>query len=160
MKSLNELFVNLLQDVHFAEKQLTTALPKMAAKAGDPKLRTAIESHLVETKNQISRLEKVFAMIDEDPEGEECEAIEGLLEEAEEVMDEAENDEVRDAGMIAAAQAVEHYEIARYGTLRAWASQLGLHDVEKLLGETLEEEKAADAKLSEIANSNVNKKAA
>ena len=126
MKSLNDLFVNMLQDVHFAEMQLTDALPKMAAKAGDPKLRAAIESHLVETKNQITRLEQIFAMIDEDPEGEECEAIEGLILEAEEVMDEAESDEVRDAGMIAAAQAVEHYEIARYGTLCAWASQLGL----------------------------------
>jgi ferritin-like metal-binding protein YciE len=160
MKSLDELFVHTLQDIYYAEQQLAEALPKMAKKAGSRDLRTALEQHAEETRSQIERLDQVFQLLEEEPESEECEAIEGLIDEAEETMENAGSDEVRDAGIIGVAQAAEHYEIARYGTLVAWAEQLRHNDVAKLLKSILEEEKATDEKLTAIATASVNRQAA
>ncbi|ADZ72584.1 ferritin-like domain-containing protein [Polymorphum gilvum] len=160
IKTLDDLFLHTLKDVYFAENHITKALPKMIRKAGDDKLRKLFEDHLEETKGQIERLEKVFKSLDEKPAGEECPAIEGITEEAEELMGEIKDAETLDAAMIAAAQAVEHYEITRYGTLVTWAKQLGHDEAAKLLGETLDQEYSADKKLSKLAESSLNKKAA
>jgi ferritin-like metal-binding protein YciE len=156
MKSLDELFVETLRDIYYVEKQLTKALPKMAKKATSESLAQAFTDHLEETEGQIERLDKVFELVGKPARGKKCAAIEGLLEEATEIMSEAESDVVRDAGMLAAAQAVEHYEISRYGTLKAWAEKLQLEDAVELLDETLQEEKATDQKLSELAESEIN----
>jgi ferritin-like metal-binding protein YciE len=156
MKSLDELFVETLRDIYYVEKQLTKALPKMAKKATSESLAQAFTDHLEETEGQIERLDKVFELVGKPARGKKCAAIEGLLEEATEIMSEAESDVVRDAGMLAAAQAVEHYEISRYGTLKAWAEKLRLEDAVELLDETLQEEKATDQKLSELAESEIN----
>lgn len=156
MKTLEDMFLHMLKDVYHAEKQILRALPKMAKAAGSEELREAFEAHREETEKQVERLESVFEMLDRKPRAETCEAIVGLIEEAKEVMDEAEDDDVKDAGLIAAGQAVEHYEIARYGTMKAWAEQLGMDDAAELLNETLEEEKAADKLLTQIAESRVN----
>jgi ferritin-like metal-binding protein YciE len=156
MKSLDELFVETLRDIYYVEKQLTKALPKMAKKATSESLAQAFTDHLEETEGQIERLDKVFELVGKQARGKKCAAIEGLLEEATEIMSEAESDVVRDAGMLAAAQAVEHYEISRYGTLKAWAEKLQLEDAVELLDETLQEEKASDQKLSELAESEIN----
>lgn len=158
-KDLKELFVDSLKDIYWAEKAITKALPKMVKNTSTKKLQTALEDHLAETENQISRLEEVFEMIDEKAEAKKCDAMAGILEEGEDIMKETESGKVRDAGIIAAGQKVEHYEIASYGTLVAWAEELGLDEVAGLLGETLEEEKAADVKLSELATAGVNQKA-
>jgi len=158
-KDLKELFVDSLKDIYWAEKALTKALPKMAKNASTKKLQTALEDHLTETENQISRLEQVFELIDEKAEAKKCDAMAGLIQESEDIMKETESGKVRDAGIIAGGQKVEHYEIATYGTLVAWAEELGLDEAASLLGETLEEEKAADLKLSEIAMKGINKKA-
>jgi ferritin-like metal-binding protein YciE len=158
--TLNELFLTTLQDIYHGEKQILRALPKMAKKVSNPELRSALERHLEETRGQVERLEQVFEMMDKRARGKTCEAIQGLIEEGKEVMEEAEPGEVLDAGLIGAQQAVEHYEIARYGTLRAWAEQLGMRDAAKLLQQTLEEEKRTDELLSKIALNAVNKKAA
>jgi ferritin-like metal-binding protein YciE len=160
MKKLEDLFLHLMKDMYHAEKQILRALPKMAKAAESEELRKAFETHLQETKGQVERLEQVFDMLGRKPRGETCEAIQGLVEEAKEVMDEAEDAEVLDAGMLAAAQAVEHYEIARYGTLCAWAEQLGMKDAMSLLQQTLDEEKRTDKLLSEIAMSRLNREAA
>lgn len=160
MKTLEDLFEHFLKDMYYAEKHLVKTLPKMAKKAKSAQLRDAFESHLEETKGQVERLEEVFKAIGKKPKAEECEAIEGLTEEGEELIKEAEDEETLDAGLIAAAQGVEHYEIARYGTMVAWAKQLGMDDVAKLLQETLDQEYDADNKLEQLAEGSLNKKAA
>lgn len=160
MQTLQDMFVHHLKDMLYAERQLVKALPKMSKKASAPELRKAIEHHLEETRGHVERLEQVFEMVGKAPRAITCEAIQGLVDEAKEIMEETSEPEVLDAGLIASAQAVEHYEISRYGTLVAWARQLGKEDAAKLLEETLEEEKMADAKLSELALAQVNRKAA
>jgi ferritin-like metal-binding protein YciE len=159
-KSLQDLFVNLLKDVYFAEKQILKALPKMAKKADSDDLRHAFEHHLKETEGQVQRLEQVFALCDLKPTAKSCPAIKGILEEGEDDMKEAHDPNVLDAGMIADAQAVEHYEIARYGTMIAWAKQLGMNEAVKLLRQTLEQEYNADETLTELAESRLNREAA
>jgi ferritin-like metal-binding protein YciE len=160
MKSLEDLFVNLLKDLYYAEKQILKALPKMAKKADSAELRQAFERHLGETEGQVQRLEQVFALCDTKAAGKTCPAIKGILEEGAEDMKEAGDADVLDAGMIADAQAVEHYEIARYGTMIAWAEQLGMRDAVPLLQETLEQEYNADRTLTKIAESSLNRQAA
>lgn len=159
-KTLAELFLWQLKDVYGAESQILKALPKMAKQASSPDLREAFETHLEETEGQVERLNKVFETLGVKASGEKCQALEGIIQEAEEVMDEFKDPAVLDAGMIAAAQAVEHYEIARYGTLIAWAEQLGKGEISELLQETLNEEKHADELLNKIAMELVNRKAA
>lgn len=160
MKSLQDLFINLLKDMYYAEKQILRALPKMAKKADSDELRQAFEHHLKETEGQIERLEQVFALCDVKPAGKTCPAIKGIIEEGEEDMRDAKEPDVLDAGMIADAQAVEHYEIARYGTLIAWAKQLGLNDAASLLDQTLQQEYNADRLLTELAEGRLNRQAA
>ena len=156
MKTLNDLFEDMLQDVYFAEKTLTKALPKMAEIATSEHFKTAITEHLAQTQEQVTRLESVFEMLGKKPKAKECAAILGLVKEAEDIMAEAEGDAVRDAGMVACAQAVEHYEIARYSSLLAWAEQLGMDEAAELLSTTLDEEIAADTGLTELALSEIN----
>jgi ferritin-like metal-binding protein YciE len=157
---LEDLFLMTLKDIYHGEKQIIKALPKMAKHAGSEDLKSALEHHLEETKGQVERLERVFELMDKPARGEACEAIEGLIKEGKEVMEKAKDAAVCDAGMIAAGQAIEHYEIARYGTLIAWATQLGMTEAAKLLEQTLEQEKKADQKLNDIALNEVNRKAA
>ena len=159
-KSLEDLFVNLLKDMYYAEKQILKALPKMAKKADSNELRQAFEHHLTETQGQVVRLEQVFALCDLKPSGKTCHAIKGIIEEGEEDMKDAKDPDVLDAGMIADAQAVEHYEIARYGTMIAWAKQLGRNDAASLLEQTLEQEYNADRLLTDLAESRLNRQAA
>ena len=158
--NLEDLFLLTLKDIYHGEKQILKALPKMAKHAESKELKSALEHHLEETAGQVERLERVFKLIDKPARGEACEAIEGLIEEGEEVIEKAKSGPVCDAGMIAAGQAIEHYEMARYGTLVAWATQLGMNEAAKLLEETLEQEKKADKKLNDIALGQVNRKAA
>jgi ferritin-like metal-binding protein YciE len=160
IKNLDDLFVHTLQDILYAEQRITKALPKMIQKVSDPQLQDAFRSHLEETKGQIKRLEQVFAMHKAEAKAVTCPAIDGIIEEAEEIMGDSKDTEVLDAAALAAAQAVEHYEIARYGTLIAWARQLGRSDCAMVLEPTLEEEKAADRKLTTIAEARVNRVAA
>lgn len=157
IKNLDDLFVHTLQDVYYAEQKITKALPKMIAKVSDPQLQSAFESHLEETKGHLTRLERVFQMHNAEAKAVTCPAIDGIIEEAEEIMGDSKDSEVLDAAALAAAQAVEHYEIARYGTLIAWARQLGRPDCAGVLEPTLEEEKAADLKLTGIAEARVNR---
>jgi len=159
MQTLAELFEDTLKDIYYAEKQILKALPKMAKKATSEDLSAAFEKHRVETEGQVERLEQVFEIIGKAPRGKKCLAIEGIIGEAEELMKEAESDTVRDAAMVGAAQAVEHYEISRYGTLIAWATKLGMDDVIELLQETLEQEKATDQSLTELAETEINEDA-
>lgn len=160
IENLSDLFVHTMKDIYYAEKQIKKALPKMIKKANSDKLRTAFEDHLKETEEQIERLEKAFESVGEKAAGEKCPAIEGIIKEAEELMDEVKDKETLDAAMIAAAQAVEHYEITRYGTLCVWADQLGHTDAKNLFEENLSEEEDADAKLTNIAEGGLNEKAA
>lgn len=160
VKTMNDLFIHTLKDIYYAEKQIYRQLPKMAKAVTSPELKKGFETHREETQHQIERLEQVFELCEVAARGVKCEAIEGILEEAKEVMDEIQDDKVRDAGILAAAQAVEHYEISRYGTLIAWAKQLGMNDAAKLLQETLDEEKKTDKLLTQVAESAVNKQAA
>ncbi|MDB5508287.1 MAG: hypothetical protein JWL93_756 [Hyphomicrobiales bacterium] len=160
IKTLDDLFVHQLQDVYYAENQITKALPTMISKATDPQLKQGFELHLAETKNQIKRLERVFEMHGHKPKGVTCPAIDGIIAEANEVAGDVADKEVLDAALIASAQAVEHYEITRYGTLVAWAKQLGRNDCASVLQETLDEEKATDHKLTAMAESKINRKAA
>ncbi len=160
IKKMDDLFVHTLRDIYYAEKQILQALPNMIEKSSDPQLKRGFESHLGETKSQVSRLEQVFRLHGQQPKGVDCPAIDGILEEAEEVAGEIEDKSVLDAALIAAAQAVEHYEITRYGSLIAWAKELGRNDCAALLQQNLDEEKAADKKLTSIAESRVNRKAA
>lgn len=151
MDSLRELFIEQLQDAFDAEKQITKALPKMAKDASSSELRSAFENHLEQTKTQTGRLQQVFELLEEEPKGTPCKAMAGLLAEAKEVIGECEDDDVRDAAMIGAAQKIEHYEIALYGTLKSFASLLDEDEVANLLDETLTEEKETDQVLSELA---------
>src|SRR3954468_11703592 len=155
-KQLDELFHDTLKDIYYAEKKILSALPKMAKAAQNDDLRAAFEKHKTETEGQIDRLEQVFQLIEEKPQGKKCAAIEGILEEGQEIIKEYKGSPALDAGMLAAAQAVEHYEIARYGTLRTWAAELGLDDVAQLLEETLKEEEATDEALTALAETAVN----
>jgi ferritin-like metal-binding protein YciE len=155
-KRLDDLFHDTLKDIYYAEKKILAALPKMAKAADSDELRAAFEKHQGETEEQISRLEQVFEAIDKKPQGKKCAAIEGILEEGQEIMKEYKGSPALDAGMLAAAQAVEHYEISRYGTLHAWAEELGLDEAANLLDETLKEEEATDKALTELAEAAVN----
>ncbi|MHA6690370.1 YciE/YciF ferroxidase family protein [Devosia sp. A449] len=157
MKSLEELFKHTLRDIYYAENAITKALPKMSKAVKSAELKAAFDSHLKETKGQIETMKKVFASVGEKAEGEKCDAIEGLLKEGDGLMEEA-TGVALDAGLLACAQAVEHYEIARYGSLREWAKELGHDEAHKLLSEILDEEKAANSKLTNLAVSSVNKK--
>jgi ferritin-like metal-binding protein YciE len=157
IKTLDDLFVHTLQDIYYAEQQIIKALPKMIAKVSDPQLKEGFEVHLIETQGQVSRLEQVFKMHGHSPKAANCPAIDGIIEEANAIMSDASDPEVLDAAALAAAQAVEHYEITRYGTLAAWARQLGRSDCASVLDETLEEEKATDLKLTAIAEARVNR---
>jgi ferritin-like metal-binding protein YciE len=159
MHTMDELFYAMLQDVYYAEKQLLKALPKLAKKSDNEQLAEAFTTHRDETDEHVERLEKIFEMIGKKPRGKKCDAILGIIAEGGEVMREVEDEAVRDAGLVAAGQAAEHYEIARYGTLCAWAKLLGHEDAVELLEKTLEEEKHADELLNEIAEGGVNESA-
>jgi ferritin-like metal-binding protein YciE len=159
-KTLNDLFLETLKDIYHAEKQILRALPKMAKAADSDELRNAFETHRTETEGQVDRLEQIFEMIGKPARGKPCEAIQGLVEEGKEVMENFEGSVALDAGLLSAAQAVEHYEISRYGTLKTWAMQLGMNDAAKLLDETLQEEKKTDELLTRLAEAAVNVKAA
>jgi ferritin-like metal-binding protein YciE len=158
-KQLDELFHDTLKDIYYAEKKILSALPKMAKAAQNDDLRAAFEKHQTETEGQINRLEQVFDLIEEKPQGKKCAAIEGILEEGQEIIKEYKGSPALDAGLVSAAQAVEHYEIARYGTLRTWAEELGLNDAKELLQQTLDQEEATDQALTELAESVVNQEA-
>jgi ferritin-like metal-binding protein YciE len=158
-KTLNDLFHDTLKDIYFAEKKILTALPKMAKAAQNEELSAAFEKHRVETEGHVERLEQVFALVDKKPQGKTCDAILGITEEGAEIMKEYKGSPALDAGLLAAAQSVEHYEISRYGTLRTWAEELGHPDAASLLQETLSEEKATDETLTRIAESVVNQEA-
>jgi ferritin-like metal-binding protein YciE len=160
IKSMDDLFMHTLRDIYYAEKQIVKALPEMIDKSSEPQLKQGFHSHLRETENHVKRLEQVFKMAGKEPSGVDCPAIDGIIEEANDVAGEVENKSVLDAALIAAAQAVEHYEITRYGTLISWANQLGREDCASLLQQNLDEEKAADKKLTAMAESQVNRKAA
>jgi ferritin-like metal-binding protein YciE len=159
IKTMDDLFVHTLQDIYYAEKQITKALPKMIDKASDPQLKQAFQTHLSETEGQIRRLEQVFDQHGAETKGVKCEAIDGIISEADSVMGNVADSQVLDAAMLASAQAVEHYEISRYGTLVTWANQLGRPDCARLLKETLDEEKATDGKLTQLAEAAINDKA-
>jgi ferritin-like metal-binding protein YciE len=159
-KTLDDLFEDTLKDIFYAENKILKALPKMAKAAHSDELKAAFQKHLRETEGHVSRLEKVFKLIDVAPKGKKCEAIEGIIEEGAEIMKEFKGTAALDAGLISAAQAVEHYEIARYGTLKTWAMQLGHKDAANLFDQTLQEEIKADKLLTQIAAAQANKKAA
>jgi ferritin-like metal-binding protein YciE len=158
-KDLNALFLDTLKDIYYAEKQIYKSLPKMAKAAQSDQLRAAFEKHHDETEGHIERLEQIFELLGKPARGKKCDAIEGILDEGKEVMDEYEDTPALDAGLLAAAQAVEHYEISRYGTLKAWAGKLSLADAVKFLEQTLTEEKKIDETLSKSAVSAVNAEA-
>jgi len=160
IKNMDDLFVHTLRDIYYAEKQIVQTLPDMIKKANDPQLKQGFQAHLTETKNHVARLERVFQMHGKEPSGVDCPAIDGIIEEADEVVGEIEDKTVLDAALIAAAQAVEHYEITRYGSLIAWAKQLGRSDCANVLQQTLDEEKATDKKLTALAESKINRRAA
>ncbi|NVO15147.1 MAG: DUF892 family protein [Rhodoplanes sp.] len=160
IRTMDDLFVHQLEDIYYAEHQIEKALPDMMGKATDAELKRGFKMHLAETKKQIKRLDQVFKKLDHEPKGTECPAIDGIIEEANDVAGEIEDKDVLNAALIAAAQAVEHYEITRYGTLVAWARQLGRRDLATLLGETLREEVATDKKLTVMAKMSANPKAA
>jgi ferritin-like metal-binding protein YciE len=160
IQTLDDLFVHQLRDIYYAEKQIVQSLPDMIEKATDSTLKRGFETHLGETKNHVKRLEQVFKMHGVEAKGIDCPAIDGIIEEADDVVADVEDKKVLDAALIAAAQALEHYEITRYGTLIAWAKQLGRPDCASVLQQNLDEEKATDAKLTSLAERNVNVKAA
>ena len=157
IKSLDDLFVHTLQDIYYAEQKIAKTLPKVIEKVTDPQLKQAFQTHLSETKNHVTRLEQVFKMHGETPKAVTCLAIDGILEEADEILRDAKDAEVLDAAALASAQAVEHYEITRYGTLIAWARQLGRDDCASVLQQNLDQEKETDRKLTTIAESRVNR---
>jgi len=160
IKDMDGLFVHTLRDIYYAEQQIVKALPKMIDKATDPELKSGFETHLEETKGHVERLDKVFEMHGVDAKGVKCPAIDGIIKEAEDTAGEVDDTDVLDAALAAAAQAVEHYEISRYGTLVTWARELGRDDCASVLEETLAEEKATDQKLTRLAESRINRKAA
>jgi len=157
IKTLNDLFVHTLQDVYYTEQKITKALPKMVTKVSDPQLQAAFMAHLAETEVHIKRVEQVFQMHGEPVKAATCPAIDGIVTEAEEIMKDASDAEVLDAAALASAQAVEHYEITRYGTLIAWARELGRNDCASVLQQNLDEEKITDQKLTQIAEARVNR---
>lgn len=159
-KTLDDLFLDTLKDIYYAEKQIVKTLPKMAKAASSPDLKAGFEQHLVETEGHVERLEQVFELIGKPARGKTCDAILGIIEEGKSIMEEFKGAPALDAGLVSAAQAVEHYEIARYGTLKTWASQLGMKDAVALFDATLKEEEAADRKLSQVAVADANLKAA
>ena len=159
IKTLNDLFVHTLQDIYYAEQKITKALPKMISKVSDQQLQSAFLTHLAETEHHIARVEEVFRMHGEKPKAVTCPAIDGIVTEAEEIMGEASDPEVLDAAALAAAQAVEHYEITRYGTLKRWAEVLGMSDAAKLLDQTLGEESMTDKALTGLADTSANQMA-
>jgi ferritin-like metal-binding protein YciE len=158
-KTLEDLFHDTLKDIYYAEKKILATLPKMAKAAQNDELTAAFEKHRAETERQVERLEQVFALIDKKPQGKTCDAIVGITDEGAEIIKDYKGSPALDAGLLAAAQAVEHYEISRYGTLRTWAEELGLNDAVPLMQETLNEEKATDEALTKIAESVVNQEA-
>jgi ferritin-like metal-binding protein YciE len=159
MKSLNDLLLTFMQDVYYAERQILKALPKMAKAAQNEQLRQAFTHHREETQGQVERLQKAFEALGKRARGQTCEAINGLIEEGEEIIEEFPEGSVRDAGLAACAQAVEHYEMARYGALIAWAKVAGQKEIVQLMEETLQEEKKADALLNDLANKHINQEA-
>ena len=157
---LQKLFEEELKDIYWAEKALVKAIPKMIKKASSPELIEALEAHLNETEEQVRRVEQVFSVLGKDAKTKKCEAMDGLISEADSIISESEEGVMRDAGIISAVQKIEHYEIASYGTLRTFAQTLGLHEAVTLLERTLDEEKAADDKLTEVAEATINVEAA
>ena len=160
IQTMDDLFVHTLRDIYYAENQIAKSLPAMIEKASAPELKQAFQTHLSETQNQIKRLEEGFRLHGQEVKGVDCEAIDGILDEAQSIMGNVADQNVLDAAMLASAQAVEHYEITRYGTLATWAKELGREDCARLLHQTLEEERATDEKLTRIAEGRVNRKAA
>ncbi|WP_375408377.1 ferritin-like domain-containing protein [uncultured Methylobacterium sp.] len=160
IKTLDDLFSHMLQDIYYAEQQITKALPKMIEKASSPQLKQGFERHLRETEGQIQRLDQVFSLLGKPAKGVDCAAIDGIISETKEIMGDVDDPEVLDAALIAGAQAVEHYEITRYGTLIAFAKQLGHHNVVGHLQQTLDEERTTDTLLTGLAESSVNRSAA
>ena len=158
--NLEDLFSDTLKDIYFAEKQILRALPKMAKEAASPELKQAFEKHRDETEGQIERLNQIFEAMGRPARGKTCEAILGIIDEAKEIMEDFKGADALDAGLAASAQAVEHYEIARYGTLKTWAKELGMEEAAQLLDETLQEEIKTDKLLTQLATRNVNRKAA
>jgi ferritin-like metal-binding protein YciE len=160
MKDLAKLFEHTLLDTYYAENQILKALPKLAGKARSPELKKAFETHLTQTKEHVTRLDKIFKSLGKSPKGVECEAIKGILKEGDEVVEEFGGSAALEAGMIAAAQAVEHYEMARYGALRTWAEELDMGEAAALLAETLVEERQTDQLLTKLAETKINLQAA
>ena len=160
IKTLDDLFTHTLQDIYYAEQQIVKNLPTMVEKASSPELKSAFQQHLTQTKGHVQRLEQVFQKLGQPAKGVDCQAMDGILAEAKEIMGDCDDPEVRDAAMLSAAQAVEHYEITRYGSILAYAQQLGKQDAVQPLKQTLQEEKDTDQKLTQIAESRVNRKAA
>ncbi|KGF67389.1 hypothetical protein LL06_22535 [Hoeflea sp. BAL378] len=158
-KTLNDLFHDTLKDIYYAERKILKALPKMKRAAESEELKAAFEKHHSQTEGQIERLQQVFDIIGKPARGKTCDAIEGIIAEGEEIMDEFKGTAALDAGLISAAQAVEHYEITRYGTLKRWATELGMKDAAKLLDETLKEESQTDTDLTKLADASANKRA-
>ncbi len=158
-KKLDDLFLDTLKDIYYAERKILKALPKMAKAAQSPDLKAAFEKHEEETEGQVERLQKVFEILGKKARGKVCPAIDGIIEEGEEIMDEFKGSPALDAGLVSAAQAVEHYEITRYGTLKRWAQELGMKDAARLFDQTLAEESKTDAALTGIADSVANQKA-
>ena len=159
-KTLDDLFLDTLKDIYYAEKQIVKTLPKMAKAAQSEELRAGFEQHAAESDGHVERLEQIFELLGKPARGKTCDAILGIIDEGKTIMDEFKGTVALDAGLVAAAQAVEHYEIARYGTLKTWANQLGLSEAVSLLDQTLQEEVATDKKLTQVATSNANRKAA
>jgi len=160
IKTMNDLFVHQLKDIYYAENQIIEALPTMIDKASSPELKQGFQAHLAETRNQVARLEQIFRLRGVTAKQVDCPAIDGILKEANQLSGDVADKAVLDAGLVAAAQSVEHYEIARYGTMIAWAKELGYADCVPLLLQTLEEEKGADKKLSKLAENRINRAAA
>jgi ferritin-like metal-binding protein YciE len=160
IKTMDDLFLHVMQDVYYAENQILKSLPDMIQKATNPKLAEGLKAHLAETRNHVNRLDQAFQLYGKRAEGVDCPAIDGIIDEAEDIGGEVDDKRVLDAAIIASAQAVEHYEITRYGTLIAWAQQLGRNDIASLFKQTLAEEKAADQKLTTVAEGAVNLRAA
>jgi ferritin-like metal-binding protein YciE len=160
IKNMDDLFVHTLRDIYYAEKQIVKSLPEMIDKANNPQLKQGFQTHPRESENHVKRLDQVFQLLGKQAQGVDCPAIDGIIEEAEDVAGEVQDKTVLDAALIAAAQAVEHYEMTRYGTLIAWAKQMGRNDAATLLNQTLEEEKATDKKLTQMAEANINRRAA
>ena len=158
-KTLDDLFEDTLKDIFYAEKKILTTLPKMAKAAQSDELKEAFQKHEKETEEHVARLEKVFELIETAPRGKKCEAIEGIIDEGADIMKEFKGAPALDAGLVSAAQAVEHYEIARYGTLKRWAEMMGLDEAVRLLDETLAEEKNTDAALTQLADAQANEMA-